>query len=83
MQIVVISLTRESVRFMSPVGFRRQQIGGKQRCQKLLAWTCTQDTNNFAPNEYREVVNLSGLAVYKGSNAKGNSDNATKGKVKQ
>ena len=45
--------------------------------------TCTQDTNNIAPNEYREVVNLSGLAVYKGSNAKGNSDNATKGKVKR
>ena len=28
------------------------------------------DTNNFAPNEYREVVNLSGLVVYKGSNAR-------------
>ena len=25
------------------------------------------DTNNFAPNEYREVVNSSGLVVYKGS----------------
>ena len=25
------------------------------------------DTNNFAPNEYREVVNPSGLVVYKGS----------------
>ena len=25
------------------------------------------DTNNFAPNEYRGVVNSSGLAVYKGS----------------
>ena len=24
-------------------------------------------TNNFAPNEYRGVVNSSGLAVYKGS----------------
>ena len=32
------------------------------------------DTNNFAPNEYREVVNPSGLAVYKGSNARDNSD---------
>ena len=28
-------------------------------------------TNNFAPNEFREVVNLSGLVVYKGSNARG------------
>ena len=26
-------------------------------------------TNNFAPNEFREVVNLSGLVIYKGSNA--------------
>src|SRR4051812_32900058 len=25
------------------------------------------DTNNFSPNEYRGVVNSSGLAVYKGS----------------
>ena len=24
-------------------------------------------TNNFAPNEYRGVVNSSGLAIYKGS----------------
>ena len=28
-------------------------------------------TNNFAPNEFREVVNLSGLVVYKGSNTSG------------
>ena len=27
-------------------------------------------TDNFAPNEYRGVVNPSGLAVYKGSNTK-------------
>ena len=32
------------------------------------------NTNNFAPNEYREVVNPSGLVVYKGSNASDNSD---------
>ena len=34
------------------------------------------DTNKFAPNKYRVVVNSSGLAVYKGSNAreKGNSN---------
>ena len=32
------------------------------------------DTNNFAPNEYREVVNPSGLVVYKGSNASDNSN---------
>ena len=28
-------------------------------------------TNNFAPNEFREVVNLSSLVVYKGSNTSG------------
>ena len=28
------------------------------------------ETNNFAPNEFREVVNLFGLVVYKGSNAR-------------
>jgi hypothetical protein len=27
-------------------------------------------TNNFAPNEFRGVVNSSGLVVYKGSNAR-------------
>ena len=32
------------------------------------------NTNNFVPNEYREVVNPSGLVVYKGSNASDNSD---------
>ena len=32
------------------------------------------NTNNFAPNEYREVVNPSGLVVYKGSNTRDNSD---------
>ena len=26
--------------------------------------------NNFAPNEFREVVNLSGLVIYKGSKHK-------------
>ena len=33
-------------------------------------------TNNFAPNEYREVVNLFGIVVYKGSKHKreGNGD---------
>ena len=44
----------------------------------LLNLDLHKDSNNFAPNEYREVVNLSSLAVYKGSNAKGSSDNATK-----
>ena len=50
---------------------------------KLLDLDQHTDTTKFAPNEYKEVVNLSGLVVYKGSNAKGNNNNATKGKVKQ
>ena len=29
-----------------------------------------QTANNFAPNEYRGVVNSSGLVVYKGSNTR-------------
>ena len=37
-------------------------------------------TNNFAPNEYREVVNLSGLVVYKGSKSKGNTSGDCNGK---
>ena len=36
--------------------------------------------NNFAPNEFREVVNLSGLVVYKGSNTSGNSNGDCNGK---
>ena len=40
-------------------GLRRQNLGG---CQDLHT-----ETNNFAPNEYRGVVNSSGLAVSKGS----------------
>ena len=32
-------------------------------------------TNNFAPNEYRGVVNPSGLAVYKGSNLREGNNN--------
>jgi hypothetical protein len=36
----------------------------------LLDLDLHTSTNNFAPNEFREVVNLSGLVVYKGSNAR-------------
>ena len=39
-------------------------------------------TNNFAPNEYRGVVNLSGLVVYKGSNARVESNGDCNKKVK-
>ena len=40
------------------------------------------NANNFAPNEFREVVNLSGLAVYKGSNTRVEIIVAAKRKVK-
>ena len=33
----------------------------------LLHLDLHTNTNNFAPNEYRGVVNSSGLVVYKGS----------------
>ena len=38
------------------------------------------ETNNFAPNEFRGVVNPSGLVVYKGSNTSGNSNGDCSGK---
>ena len=38
------------------------------------------ETNNFAPNEFRGVVNPSGLVVYKGSNTSGNSNGDCNGK---
>ena len=58
---------------MSPVGLVERQVGGKVNNgavhnRGLLTWLGpTHTTNNFAPNEYRGVVNPSGLAVYKGS----------------
>ena len=39
-------------------------------------------TNNFAPNEYRWVVNPSDLAVYKGSNTRVESNGDCNRKVK-
>ena len=47
---------------MSPVGLAEIQVG-----VTVLDMDLHTETNNFAPNEYRGVVNSSGLAVYKGS----------------
>ena len=47
---------------MSPIGLAEIQEG-----VTALDVDLHIDTNNFAPNEYRGVVNSSGLAVYKGS----------------
>ena len=37
---------------------------------------------NFAPNEFREVVNISGLVVYKGSKTRMESNGDCNRKVK-
>ena len=47
-------------------------IGGKVNNDAVYNLDCSlhldlHTTNNFAPNEYRGVVNSSGLVVYKGS----------------
>ena len=43
-----------------------------------------KETNNFAPNKYRGVVNPSGLAVYRGSNTRDNdSGNCNRSKNKK
>ena len=50
---------------IEPVGLQETQVG-----VTALDVDLHTDTNNFAPNEYRGVVNSSGLVVYKGSNAR-------------
>ena len=47
---------------IEPVGLQEIQVG-----VTALDVDLHTDTNNFSPNEYRGVVNSSGLAVYKGS----------------
>ena len=47
---------------MSPVGLAEIQVG-----VTTLDMDLHTATDNFAPNEYRGVVNPFGLAVYKGS----------------
>ena len=53
---------------MSPVGLTKIQVGVNGAEIDLDLHT---KANNFAPNEYIGVVNLSGLFVYKGSKHKG------------
>ena len=47
---------------IEPVGLQEIQVGVTVHDVDLHT-----ATNNFAPNEYKGVVNSSGLAVYKGS----------------
>ena len=63
---------------LTPVGLIEIQEGGKvnngvvHNSRLLTSPGPTHTTSNFAPNEYRGVVNPSGLAVYKVSNKKDN-----------
>src|SRR4051812_47273671 len=56
-----------------PVGLQERQVGGEvnngavHNSRLLTSPGPAHTTRNFAPNEYRGVVNPSGLAVYKGS----------------
>ena len=45
-------------------------IGGQRNTSACFLDLDLHTTNNFAPNEYRGVVNSSGLVVYKGSKAR-------------
>ena len=73
---------------IEPVGLSNIQVGCKvnngtvhnQCC--LLHLDLHMATNNFAPNEYRGVVNPSGLVVYKGSNGRVESNSDCNKKVK-
>ena len=47
---------------IEPVGLKQIQVG-----VTTLDVDLHTATNNFAPNEFRGVVNSSGLVVYKGS----------------
>ena len=58
---------------IEPVGLQKRQEGGKvnngavHNSRLLTSPGPARTISNFAPNEYRGVVNSSGLAVYKGS----------------
>ena len=54
LQIVANFPNVGTVRFIEPGGFLRRQEGGndaRDLFDSELTRTCTQDTNNFAPNE--------------------------------
>src|SRR3954471_20545738 len=70
-----VSLSKDAKVEYRPVGLQERQVGGKvnngvvHNSRLLTSPGPAHTTSNFAPNEYRGVVNPSGLAVYKGSNA--------------
>src|SRR3954463_3615402 len=59
---VAANLPRRRYQGLSPVGLKEIQEGVTTLDVDLHTYT-----NNFAPNEYRGVINSSGLDVYKGS----------------
>ena len=74
-----VSLSKDAKVEYRPVGLQERQVGviGTKIVVGLvtrLTWTCTHTTSNFSPNEYRGVVDSSGLVVYKGSNARDKKD---------
>src|SRR4051812_28874809 len=68
-----VSLTKVAKVEYRPVGLQEIQVGGKvnngavHNLRLLTSPGPAHTTSNSAPNEYRGVVNSSGLAVYKGS----------------
>ena len=68
-----VSLSEDAKVEYRPVGLQEIQVGGKvnngavHNSRLLTSPGPAHTTSNFAPNEYRGVVNPSGLAVYKGS----------------
>src|SRR3954470_10978392 len=66
-----VSLSEDAKVEYRPVGLQERQVGGKVNkapfTKLLTSPGPAHTTSNFAPNEYRGVVNPSGLAIYKGS----------------
>ena len=62
LDVVATNFPRQRYQGLSPVGLTEIQVGVTE-----LDMDLHKTTYNFAPNEYRGVVNPSGLAVYKGS----------------
>ena len=74
---------------IEPVGLQEIQEGGKvnngaaHNLRLLTSPGLAHTTDNFAPNEYRGVVNPSGLDVYKGSKQGWKDNSDCNRKVKQ
>ena len=80
-----VSLSEDAKVEYRPVGLEEIQVGGKVNNGAIHNRGCLLhldlhiDTDNFAPNEFRGVVNSSGLAVYKGSTQEIKSGTESKG----